>query len=416
MTTDTLTRSGTARSPVREEGVRISGFGGILLAAALGAAVAVGVLQFLKPAPPGPGAGGGRASVRAVGTSNDAIGESRRTAIVRAAEAVGPGVVSITAIERRIVNVAPYPPGFDDMFGGFFGGIPGYQQEQQVPSYGSGFLFDGDGHILTNSHVVHGADVIQVSTSDGRQFKGRVLGEDPDYDLAVIRIDAEKLQPVTLGDSDDLLIGEWAIAVGNPFGYLLGDTHPTVTVGVVSAKNRDIKTNVSDGGIYKNMIQTDASINPGNSGGPLVNSRGEVIGINTFIFTQGGGSLGIGFAIPMNTAAEVAREIIQYGRVRGYWLGLEITDLTPLLAYRLNTEDRAGVVVARLERGSPAARAGIELGDIIRGINGNRVTSSQDTRRVMFGSRAGDEVGFTIERQGRRRDYRVTLGEPSRKY
>ncbi len=284
-----------------------------------------------------------------------------------------------------------------------------------MPTYGSGFVLDDQGHIVTNSHVVQGASSIQVSLSDGRQLAGKVLGEDPDYDLAVLKVTEDRLTPAPIGNSDDLLIGEWAIAVGNPFGYLLGDSHPTVTVGVISAKNRDINTEMTAGGIYKNMIQTDAAINPGNSGGPLVNARGEVIGVNTFIFTQGGGSLGIGFAIPINTAADVARQIIQYGGVRGYWLGINVTELSPMLAYRLGTEDRNGVVLSRLERGSPADRAGMQVGDIIREINGQAIGSFQASRRALFGSKPGDVIRFLIERQGKRREFSVTLGDPPRR-
>jgi len=336
----------------------------------------------------------------------DPIGEGRRNAIVRAAEVVGPSVVSITAVESRLVSSVP--PEFNQLFGQFFGYMPGtYQQE--VPKFGSGFIIDDQGHVLTNSHVVSGAEEIQVTLPDGRQFKGTLLGADAGYDLAVVKIDAPGLTPAAFGNSDDLMVGEWAIAVGNPFGYLLGDTHPTVTVGVISATNRDIKTDVQEGGVYKNMIQTDAAINPGNSGGPLVNSNGEVIGVNTFIFTQGGGSLGIGFAIPISTAASVADEIIRYGRVRGVWIGMTVVDLSPYIARRLGVSDPRGALVYSIERGSPAHRAGIQAGDIIRKIGPHLITDKQDASHEIFGARAGDTIVFTVERDGKLKDVNVTL-------
>jgi serine protease Do len=323
--------------------------------------------------------------------------------------ALGPSVVSITAVETRIVQQPPIPHEFDDLFSQFFGQYRGGAYREEIPKFGSGFIFDDRGHVITNSHVVAGADEIQVTLPDGRQFKGKVLGADSEYDLAVIRVTGTNLKPVPIGNSDDLLVGEWAIAVGNPFGYLLGDTHPTVTVGVVSATNRDIKADVAEGGVYKNMIQTDAAINPGNSGGPLVNSNGEVIGVNTFIFTQGGGSLGIGFAIPINTASEVAAEIIQYGRVRGVWIGMTVVALNPYLARRLEVNDTRGLVVYQMERGSPADRAGIQVGDIIREVEGRAMSDPRAAYRQIFGSRPGDTIRFTIERKGKRSEIAVTL-------
>ncbi len=338
--------------------------------------------------------------------TDDRISEGRRNAIVRASETVGPSVVSITAVETRIVTTMPQE--FGQLFGQFFGYMPGTYQ-RDVPKFGSGFLFDDQGHVLTNSHVVAGAEEIQVTLSDGRQFKGKLLGADAGYDLAVVKIDGAGLPPARLGRSDDLMVGEWAIAVGNPFGYLLGDTHPTVTVGVISAMNRDIKTDVREGGVYKNMIQTDAAINPGNSGGPLVNAQGEVIGVNTFIFTQGGGSLGIGFAIPIATAAAVADEIIRYGSVRGVWIGMTVVDLSPFVARRLGVADTRGALVYSIERGSPAHRAGIQAGDIIRKIGSRAVADKGDASREIFGARAGDTVLFTVERDGKLIEIRVKL-------
>jgi serine protease Do len=378
-------------------------------AAAIGAAVALLAARWLTTTPGDGGPPSDRRAQAPAGASSDPIGDSRRNAIVRAAEEAGASVVSITAIESRLYNVSPFPPGFEDLYSHMFGGVPGRTYREEVPKFGSGFVFDKDGHILTNAHVVAGAEEIQVTLADGRQFRGKVLGSDMAYDLAVIKIDGSNLPVAELGNSDDLLVGEWAIAIGNPFGHLLGDAHPTVTVGVISATNRDINLNVAEGGIYKNMIQTDAAINRGNSGGPLVNGQGDVIGVNTFIFTEGGGSLGIGFAIPIGTARQVASEIIQYGRVREVWIGISVVSLSPWLANRLRTDDRRGCVVSELERGSPADRAGLEVGDIIRSVNGERVVDAASARRVIFGARAGDRLRFTVDREGTSRDIEVTL-------
>jgi serine protease Do len=339
----------------------------------------------------------------------DPIGDSRRNAIVTAAEVAGKGVVSITAVESRTYTVSPFPRGFDELFSQYLGGVPGQTYREDVPKFGSGFLFDEDGHILTNAHVVAGAEEITVTLADGRQMTGKVLGGDLAYDLAVIKIEGRDLPAVTIGNSDDLLVGEWAIAIGNPFGHLLGDSSPTVTVGVISATNRDIKLNVAEGGIYKNMIQTDAAINRGNSGGALVNARGEVIGVNTFIFTEGGGSLGIGFAIPINTASEVAREIIEHGRVREVWIGISVVPVSGYLAQRLGTRDLRGCVISQLERGSPADRAGLEVGDIIRAIGNTPVVDAPSARRQIFGAKAGDTLVMRVERSGRVKDFEVRL-------
>jgi len=216
-----------------------------------------------------------------------------------------------------------------------------------------------------------------------------------------------------MGDSDDLVVGEWAVAIGNPFGFLLNDPSPSVTAGVVSALKRDVKSESVGGstGIYKDMIQTDAAINPGNSGGPLVNGKGEVIGVNTFIFTSGGGSLGMGFAIPVNVAKKVVREIIKYGAVRGVWIGISVQDITPYLAQQLGVSDTRGVIVVKLEDDSPADKAGVKVGDLIRKVQGERVQNSDDAARSIFGAGIGDILTLAIERDGRTWDARLKLVE-----
>ena len=207
------------------------------------------------------------------------------------------------------------------------------------------------------------------------------------------------------------MIGEWALAIGNPFGFLLNDTQPTVTGGVISVTRRDINSGTAGEGIYKNMIQTDAAINPGNSGGPLVNASGEVIGVNTFIFTKSGGSEGIGFAIPIDAAKRVVDELIKYGRVRNVWIGVGTWDITPYLAGRLGTKDANGLYIASVEKGSPADKAGAKVGDIIRKVNGVAISDVNEAYRALFGANVGDTITLTVERDSKLVTLRLTLEE-----
>ena len=208
----------------------------------------------------------------------------------------------------------------------------------------------------------------------------------------------QKVPAAPLGDSSDLLIGEWVIAIGNPFGYLLDDSQPTVTVGVVSAKSRDVQVEMNQITIYKDMIQTDAAINPGNSGGPLVNALGEVIGINTFILSRSGGSQGIGFAIPMNTVSRVMTEIKEHGGLREVWVGVHVQEIPASLAESLDLETNAGVIVANVDKNSPADKAGIERGDVIRKIGNDVISDFDDAKRALYGMMAGDVVDVVIQR------------------
>jgi serine protease Do len=338
------------------------------------------------------------------GRTNASIGEGRRNAIVQAAERVGPSVVSISVMQTRYVQGRSADPfGFFDRY------LPGPILRERVPTLGSGVIIDKAGVILTNEHVVHAAEQIKVTLTDGRTFDGKVVGSDPNYDLAVVKVSGADLPSADLGNSDDILVGEWAIAIGNPFGFLLNDYQPSVSVGVISAKGRDIKPNEGTTGIYKNMIQTDAAINPGNSGGPLVNGEGKVIGINTFIFTESGGSVGIGFAIPINTAVRVVKEILQFGEVRGVWTGIAIKEITPYIAAYYNIADPRGLLIVELEDGSPADRAGVSVGDIIRKVDGEPVWTNAQAFRLIFGASAGDVITLTIEREKQLRDVRVRL-------
>jgi serine protease Do len=239
--------------------------------------------------------------------------------------------------------------------------------------------------------------------ADGREYGARYLGGEELYDLAFLKLDAgrDALPVVELGKSEGLLIGEWVVAIGNPFGYLLGDSHPTVTVGVVSAVGRDIlpERDNSDT-IYKDMIQTDAAINPGNSGGALVNALGDLIGINTFIFSQTGGSQGVGFAIPSRTVRRVMDEILQHGTVREVWVGVRIQEIPAALAESLELDGTEGVIVASVEDGSPADLSGLKRGDVIERIGGSRVISFEDARRALYGVLVGDRVEMTVRRGG----------------
>ncbi len=337
---------------------------------------------------------------------------SRRTAIVRAAERVGPSVVTLSVVQTRVVQTAPLALG-DEFFQPFFHEmLPQYRYREQIPSMGSGFIISSDGYVLTNEHVIRGAEQIKAILSDGRSFTGKVIGAHPRYDLAIVKIEGKNLPVAKLGTANDLMVGEWAIAIGNPFGFLLNDVQPTVTAGVISATHRDIKSQTDDGGIYKDMIQTDAAINPGNSGGPLLNGKGEVIGVNTFIFSKGGGgSIGIGFAIPIDAAKRVVDEILKYGKVRNVWIGVRTWELTPYVAERLSTADRNGLYVSVVERGSPADKAGMKVGDIIRKVNGTTIRDVQEAYRAIFGANVGDTITLTVDRDTKQITFRLLLEE-----
>ena len=380
---------------------RKQGFAWIGAAAALAALGVVAALRSPHPAP------------AAAASSRLDPGSSRRTAIVIAAERASPAVVSISVSATRLVRESPFP-GMprDEFFDRFF---PQMEYQQHVSSLGSGVIVGAGGLVVTNEHVVNGADSVTVTLPDGRRFRGRILGGSEVYDLAVLKIDGGRLPVVPLGDSDNLLVGEWAIAIGNPFGYLINDSKPTVTAGVISATGRDIKGGVTESGIYKNMIQTDAAINPGNSGGALVNAEGELIGINTFIFTSGGGSIGLGFAIPINLVKRVLAEVQTYGRVRTAWPGMQVQPVSPAIAEQLGFREARGLVVTRIEPGGPAARADVRVGDRIVKVNGQPVDSVEDAQRSIYGAGVGDHLALAIERGGHLMELSLTLAEAPRR-
>ncbi|MDD4858350.1 MAG: trypsin-like peptidase domain-containing protein, partial [Candidatus Krumholzibacteria bacterium] len=248
--------------------------------------------------------------------------------------------------------------------------------------------------------------------SDGTKAEPSVIGADATYDVALLKIEAKNLPYAKLGDSDRLSIGEWVIAIGSPFGYLLSDAQPTVTVGVVSALHRDVKSS-TEAPVLQNMIQTDAAINPGNSGGPLVSSDGSVIGINTLIFTtQEGDVPGMSFAIPINTTKMVTDELLHYGRVRVAWTGIRVGTVTPEVARKIGLGEQTGLLIEKVEATSPGAQAGILRGDVILEVNGSKVNSPEQAARAVFGLRVGDTVDMVINRGGKTQTVKLKLAEP----
>jgi len=311
---------------------------------------------------------------------------SRRNAITNAAGIVEPAVVSVNVIKTQIVKRRR------SFFFGFYDEVP-----YSIQGIGSGVIFSSDGFILTNAHVVEGATEIKIILTDTRQFDAIVIGIDTSHDIAVIKIEGDDLPFAKFGDSDDIIIGEWAIALGNPYGFLIKDSKPSVSVGVISAINRDFAEN-KDGKIYRHMVQTDAAINPGNSGGPLVNIYGEIIGINTFIFSESGGNIGIGFAIPVNTVKKSARELIEFGKIRQIWFGFKVQELNQLIASHLELKSLDGVLVNYIQRKSPAEEAGLKEGDIIIKINRNVIKDTRDAELAVSDISVGDKIEISILR------------------
>lgn len=324
----------------------------------------------------------------AVPEINQALDASRITALVLAANRVAPAVVSVNVLRQQQLRTRT-------MWDQFFL-PPG--ASRQTPGYGSGIIFRESGYILTNDHVVRGAQEIRVTLPDGRDFPGELVGTDGVTDVAVIRIQGNGFPVAPLGTSKGLIIGEWALAIGNPFAYLLSNSEPTVTAGVVSAVGRHIipqEQNQSQG-FYLGMIQTDASINPGNSGGPLVNGLGEVIGVNTSIFSRSGGSEGLGFAIPIDRALRVAADLMQFGEVRRAWTGVDVEAVDADVWGRSH-----GVQVSSVVEGSPAAEAGLSVGDRLLEANGRPLGTPLDFEAVLLDLRAGEAVEVRVD--GRRR-------------
>ncbi len=338
-------------------------------------------------------------------------------------EQVGPSVVNIRTLEKAKVNAAAGPGSDEEMqelFRRFFGvPIPnspnspsaprqaprpnGRSQPSEEPAQprgmGSGFVLSADGYIMTNAHVVEGADEVIVTLTDKREFKARIIGADKRTDVAVVKIQATGLPVVKVGDVSRLKVGEWVMAIGSPFGL-----ENSVTAGIVSAKQRDT-------GEYLSFIQTDVAINPGNSGGPLINMRGEVVGINSQIYSRSGGYLGISFAIPMDEAMRVSEQLRQSGRVTRGRIGVQIGEVTKEVAESLGLGASHGALVRSIEAGSPADKAGLEPGDIIVRFDGKAIDKAADLPRMVGSTKPGTRSNLTVFRRGANKDLAITVAE-----
>lgn len=332
--------------------------------------------------------------------TQEAVTASRQTAIVTAVAHASPAVVNISAIrtvERRTsLNEWWF---WDDVF---------YPRRRSLREVGSGIIIDKNGHILTNHHVIKDADSITVTISDEREFPARVIGSDYLSDLALLEVNTGTVLPeIQWGDSDMLLIGEWVVAIGNPFNLSIGNAQPTVTVGIVSATERALSI---ENLYHEDLIQTDASVNPGNSGGALVNIHGQLIGINTFIKSTSGGSQGIGFAVPANKARKVVRQILEHGSVIPPYLGIkEIQSVTEDLAEKLSIPHNTGVLVSEVEKRGPAADAGIKRGDVIIGISGHRIKGEDDFKAITRLLPLHQSIPCELIRRGKNRQTEFTL-------
>ena len=324
-------------------------------------------------------------------------------AFEQVASAVSPAVVHI-ATSKTVRTPRFESPFEDEMLERFFRGRGLQPRQFQQNALGSGIIISDDGYILTNNHVVNGADALKVRLSDGREFDAKITGTDPQSEVAVIKIDGKGLPYAVLGDSDNLRIGQWVVAIGSPFGF-----DRTVTAGIVSAKGRSLGMQA-----YEDYIQTDAAINPGNSGGPLVNLRGEVVGINTAIVTRSGGYQGIGFAIPINMANPIKDALMKEGKVVRGFLGVQPQDIDDSLARALDLKDREGSLVAGVVPGSAADKAGIRHGDVILRFNGTKITDSNRLRHVVAAAPVGKEVEVEINRKGETMIVKTTVGDQAK--
>ncbi len=344
--------------------------------------------------------------------------EQLQQRFVEVSKRVGPAVVSISteAVERVQVRRAPFggvpfsefdDELFDRFFRDFFGDSP---EEFKQRGLGTGVIIDPEGYILTNEHVVHGAEKLTVTLPDGREFKGQIQGSDPRSDLAVIRIDAKDLPAAELGDSGQIKTGQWVVAVGNPFGWAVGGTEPSITVGIISALHRSIRL----GGPtrdYSDLIQTDAAINPGNSGGPLADLNGRVVGINVAIFSTTGGYQGIGFAIPVNVAKSVVGDLIQGKKVSYGWLGVNVQDITEELQQHFGLSSKEGAIVARVLKGGPADKGGLKEGDVIVRVGDEPVKNVQELMKRVARAKVGEKIPLRITRDGKPVALTLEIGE-----
>lgn len=373
-------------SAVHDDGHRrLAGFGAFLAMAAFVAVTVMSAAAHARPAPDG---------------------------FADLADKLLPTVVNVSTtqvIESRGFEMPQLPPGspFEDFFKEFFDrgqpGQPGKPQARKATSLGSGFIIDDAGHVVTNNHVIQDADEIEVILQDDTRLKAEVVGRDQKTDIAVLKVDltGQKYHASAIGDSEKSRVGDWVVAIGNPFG--LGGT---VTAGIISARGRDISA-----GPYDNFIQTDASINRGNSGGPLFNLQGEVIGINTAIFSPSGGSVGIGFAVPMSTAKPVITQLIKHGQVKRGWLGVHIQQVTPEVAESLGLKEPTGALVAQVVEEGPAAKGKIQRGDVILKFNNRKVPDMRKLPRIVADTEVGVDVPVEVWRENKKLDLKVKVGE-----
>ena len=330
-------------------------------------------------------------------TSNTAPSLST-TSYADAVEKAAPAVVNI--FTQKLVTERVHPLMEDPLFRHFFGNNQGSTRQRLESSLGSGVIISPEGYILTNNHVIEAADEIQVALRDGRTAVARIVGTDPETDLAILKIELAELQPITLGHSQQLRVGDVVLAIGNPFGV-----GQTVTSGIVSATGR----NMLGISTFENFIQTDAAINPGNSGGALITANGNLIGINTAIFSRSGGSQGIGFAIPIDLARDVMQQIIEHGEVIRGWLGVAIQDITEELAQSFELKSLDGVIISNIIRDGPADQAGLTRGDVITHINANAVKNVRAALTLISQAQPGTTVKISGIRQGEKFDVDVTV-------
>lgn len=320
------------------------------------------------------------------------------TKIVLSAEEISKSVVSVNVLKRQTVMRRPYT-----IFDQFFGNYPRYRD---VKSVGTGVIITKDGYLITNAHVVEEAIDITIVLNNGEHREAKLIGIAEEHDIAVLKIEGEDFYCAKIADSDDLQIGRWAIALGNPYSFIIKDSKPTLSFGVISALNRNFSDpSTNDNKIYKRMIQTDAAINPGNSGGPLVNIDGEVIGINTFILSESGGSVGIGFAIPINRVKKVVYELVQFGKIRTIDYGFQIQSRP------VDGQNDANLLVVRMKKDSACEKAGLKIGDNLIAINGLVIADRSDINLAVIDIFVGDEVVLDIERDKQKLKILYTIEE-----
>lgn len=343
-----------------------------------------------------------------IDSANNAITQGRRTIITETVESVSASVVGINVTAIQQYQDPFFQPFFNDPFFSNFFGNRTYSQK--VKSLGSGFIISPDGYIVTNDHVAGNATEIVVTLTNGKHYNAKVIGSDPAGDICLLKIEGENFPYLKLGNSEDAMIGEWVIAFGNPFGLFEINNKPTVTVGVISAKGMNL--NQVENRYYLNMIQTDASINGGNSGGPLVNSLGEVIGMNTIIFTARGseGSIGLGFAIPINKVKKIVDELKNRGKInREFNIGLEVQNIDEGIAKYFKLASARGVIITRVLKGSSASKAGLKPGDIIEQIDEYRVDNEQGLLGIVQEYRAGQVMDITVLRENKEEKIQMKL-------